>query len=446
MSENATNQQVVIPETLKAANTFIANRSHGVLALEPSAMVEMASRIEVLLKDTQKAELLVPKISACFGDFEWLEPDSWMAAYQPYNVTEEGILTIPVTGMLLDDFPYAIEGYATGYPYIVAAVERGANDANVRGILLVVNSGGGVVDDLPECAEIIANVGKTKPIATYASYMCSAAYYLGCQASAGVAVSRSAMVGSIGVVCTHVEYSGALAQAGITVSYVYAGAHKIDGNSTQPLSNDARTTLQGFVNENYEDFVSAVSAARNIPVTEVRATEAQIYSANDAVENKLVDTVATPQQAVAAFLSHLQIQETQVSAENQAAIDAAVTVARTEAAAAERARIGAIMALPEAEARMGLATHIAMSTSMSVDDAKPMLAAAPKEAPVATPDPAAPSAPMQAASGTQVPFVQAMVETGNPNVGAELSHSNQAVAEKPNRAASALDSVFGPRK
>ena len=49
--------------------------------------------------------------------------------------------------------------------------------------------------------------------------------------------------GSIGVVTMHVDYSKNLSEAGIKVTYIHGGAHKVDGNPYQPLPDDVRQLL-----------------------------------------------------------------------------------------------------------------------------------------------------------------------------------------------------------
>jgi hypothetical protein len=46
---------------------------------------------------------------------------------RPY-IVQNGILLIPVKGVLLHDFPYQLFDYATGYEYIGKAFERGLGD------------------------------------------------------------------------------------------------------------------------------------------------------------------------------------------------------------------------------------------------------------------------------------------------------------------------------
>ena len=78
-----------------------------------------------------------------------------------------------------------------------------------------------------------------------------------------------------------------------------------------------------------------------------------------------------------------------------------------------RERIAAILALPEAEGRDGLAKHVAFSTTTDLEGARAMLAASPKaEAPKVD------------------PLATAMASVDNPDVGSDEddSHDNAAAS------------------
>ena len=74
------------------------------------------------------------------------DDDFWayVPSLRPYRV-DNGVLTIPVQGMLLNGFPYQFGGMATGYDYIERAVARGVQDSAVREIVFDINSPGGTV-------------------------------------------------------------------------------------------------------------------------------------------------------------------------------------------------------------------------------------------------------------------------------------------------------------
>lgn len=169
------------------------------------------------------------------------------------------------------------------------------NDDSVTAILLDVDSPGGTVDGVPELgAEIFKSRGRKPIVAVSNTLMCSAAYWLAAQCDE-VYVSPSSETGSIGVWTLHEDVSQMLEQMGITLSLIFAGEHKVDGNPFQPLSEDARADLQKSVDDVHADFLAAVARGRGASVAAVRKTYGQgrVYNAKDAVVLGLADKVAT---------------------------------------------------------------------------------------------------------------------------------------------------------
>lgn len=338
-------------------------------------------------------------IAAADGDDGfWYSPDDWRASYRPYVVTD-GVLQIPVKGVLLHDFPWALGGWATGYQYIWRAFERGMRDNGVRAIALMCDSPGGMVAGCFELVDKMFAMRGTKPIRSFAHESAYSAAYAVASAADHIAVSRTGGVGSIGVVTYHVNFSGALEQQGIEITFIFAGKHKVDGNSTEKLSDDARKRIQAHIDDIYSVFVASVARNRGLSERKVRATEALCYSAPDAVEIKLADSIAARDDAVAAFVAELNTPNPETGdpqmttnkdsvtlAEHQAAVAAARTegeaagraAATTEASTAERARCKGILGHAEAVGREKMAHHLAFNTSMSIEDAAGLMAASPK--------------------------------------------------------------------
>jgi ClpP class serine protease len=126
----------------------------------------------------------------------------------------------------------------------------------------------------------------------------SAAYAIGCVADRFY-VTQTGEVGSVGVVAVHLDESGADSQAGLTWSFIHAGAAKVDGNSHQPLSDTARATLQADVDALYTRFIDLVTKCRKKAPDAIRATEANVYRGDQAVAMGLADKVGTLRVALA---------------------------------------------------------------------------------------------------------------------------------------------------
>lgn len=330
---------------------------------------------------------------------------------RPYRL-EDGFAVIPVHGALLHREEEHYPGYFTGYAYITNLVDAAANDPSVRGIILDVASHGGEVNGCFDCADVIAAVGKTKPVyAVVDGYAHSAGYALASQASK-IFMSETASVGSIGVVTMHVDYSEMLKEVGIKVTMIYAGEQKVDGNPYAPLGKDAKARIEARVQKSYSVFVAKVDRGRGIGEKAIRGTEAGCFAGPEAVEIGLADAVMSPREAFAAIKGGLSGSATitsikgasTMSAEKHddkqepvaaAAVETAQVVDTPAVAAAapaaeqaaadprttERQRVQAILGCEEAKERGNFASHLAFNTGMSVDEARALLAVAAKETP-----------------------------------------------------------------
>jgi len=375
------------------SNPILARFEHSVALVTP----EQQMRFEACVKAS--ADFMVEQAeriaAAAQSDDFWPEDDdSWMAWLRPYKVNGQGTLLIPVKGVLLHDFPYAFGDWATGYDYITKAIERGVSDPVVKQIALVENSPGGEVAGCFECAEKIEAASKEKPVRAFAHESAySAAYAIAASAGDGITVSRTGGVGSIGVVTMHVDYSKMMDRAGVTVTFIHAGKHKVDGNPYEPLPDAVKARIQSRIDEMYSVFVSHVARNRGMEEGAVRATEALTFTASEALSNGLADAIGPFDESLASFEAELSndmenetmSKEQDNSATENAAAEIetvraeAAATGRTEGAKAERERIGAIMGSDEAKSRPVAANNVAMDTDMSVDAAKAFLAKMPVE-------------------------------------------------------------------
>lgn len=362
----------------------------------------------------------------CASDDFWTELGRASAVLRPYNV-RNGVLLVPVKGVLLQEFPYALFDYATGYEYIQKAIERGVGDDNVKGIALVVNSPGGMVAGCFDCVDRVYGARSVKPVRAFAAEAAySAAYALFSAAEHGT-VARTGGVGSIGVVTSHLDASKMMDEIGFKVTFIYAGKHKVDGNPYEPLPDDVKARIQARIDHLYGVFVTTVARNRGMDEQSVRATEALCFTAEEAVSNGLADEIGSLDDAVAAFAAELspkngedEMSTPDNTAVDRAAHDQAVSAARAEGhtagaiegATAERARVKAILEHAEADGRSTLAQHFAFNTSMSPDEAAAALAAAPKEA-----------------TSDGLPSFDAAMAGNNPNVGTGNDADADAAAD-----------------
>jgi signal peptide peptidase SppA len=380
--------------------------------------------------------------TASNDDGFWFAADDWRAAYRPY-VVKDGILQIPVKGVLLHDFPWSLGSWATGYAYIWRAFERGLADAGVRGIALMCDTPGGMVAGCFELVDKMFAARGAKPVRAFAHESAYSAGYAIASVADRIAVSRTGGVGSIGVVTMHADWSKALDQAGLKITFIYAGKHKVDGNPTAALPDDVKARIQSRIDDIYGVFAATVARNRSLSEKAVRDTEALTFTGPEAVSNGLADAIGSLDDAVAAFAADLSSPtgDDDMSNKDTTATDqAALETARTEAhaagvkeglatgATAERTRIQAILGHENAKDRGEMASHLAFASDMGAEAAVALLGKAPKQAAA------------QPAKGR----LDAALRGTDPAVGAHADDGGEAQA--PYERGVALAARFGTKK
>jgi signal peptide peptidase SppA len=220
----------------------------------------------------------------------------------------DGVAVIEVSGTLVHRGAWLGESSGvTSYEGLAAQIAAAAEDPAVRGIALEVDSFGGEVAGVFDLADAIRAARARKPVQAFvAEAALSAGYALASQADR-IVLPRTGEVGSIGVVLMHADWSAALAEGGVKVSLIHAGAHKTDGNPFAPLPEDVRATLQAEVEGLRDLFAATVAAGRGarLPAEAALATEARVFRGAEAVAAGLADEVADLRTAFAGFAAGL---------------------------------------------------------------------------------------------------------------------------------------------
>lgn len=200
----------------------------------------------------------------------------------------------------------ADSSYVLGYQEVARQLDAALADSQVSSILLNIDSPGGESAGAFDLADAIRAADAIKPVHAIAGDMALSAGYLIASAARQVAVTRTAQVGSIGVVMRHIDASVMLEKEGIKVTHIFAGARKVDGNQFEPLSADARREFEKSVADLYQAFVQQVATNRRISAQTVIDTQAAIFDGRDALRTGLADLVSTPDAMIRALQANKQ--------------------------------------------------------------------------------------------------------------------------------------------
>jgi signal peptide peptidase SppA len=235
-----------------------------------------------------------------------------MAAFQrpPLASAPEGIAVIPIHGSLVKrSLGMEAASGLTSYGEIASMLDAALADPQVSGILLDVDSPGGEASGSFELARRVREVAAQKPVWAVANDAAYSAAYAIAASAQRLFVTETGGVGSIGVIALHVDQSVKDAKDGYHYTAITAGAHKNDYSPHEPLSDAAKTELQGEVDRLYAIFTEHVAAMRGLDLEAVRATEAGLFFGSNAVTQGLADGVQTLDATLSQFHQFLNARQ-----------------------------------------------------------------------------------------------------------------------------------------
>lgn len=263
-------------------------------AILPDRLMAMAA---VLHRASSGVQLSADEIHSAIGD----APQAAMTRRD--TKPTGGVMVLPLYGIVshrvhqVQDISgpggTSMEGFSRGFRQALA-------DPGVDAIVIDIDSPGGSVFGVTELANEIYEARSQKKIVAVANAQAASAAYWLASAAQELVVTPSGEVGSIGVWTAHEDHSEYLKAMGVNVTLISAGKYKVEGNSYQPLSEEALAAVQSSVDGYYDDFVKAVARNRSAKASDVRGGYGQgrMVSAKDAVSSGMADRVATLDETI----------------------------------------------------------------------------------------------------------------------------------------------------
>lgn len=215
--------------------------------------------------------------------------------FKPYRVVN-GVAIITITGSLVNRGAWVgASSGLTSYEGIGHQLKSALADDSVKSVILDMHTPGGEAVGAFETADLVRQLAAKKRTVAVVNGMAASAGYAIISPASEIVTTETGLSGSIGVVMLHADYSRALANEGIEPTLIFAGAHKVDGNPFEPLSDDVRADLQKEVSAFYDLFIKTVAKGRGSRLTAAaaRKTEARIFMGQEAVDAGLADRVGS---------------------------------------------------------------------------------------------------------------------------------------------------------
>ena len=213
---------------------------------------------------------------------------------------EDVIEVIPVLGSLVAR-NHGWSGDGSGlrsYRTIMMDLKAAARNPQVAGIMLDLDSFGGMSAGCERCTRLVAEVAREKPVYGVVDLNAySAAYSIAAACSRVILTDQTAGIGSIGCIAIHCDVSKWAGQEGFNYTVVTFGSKKDQFTPFRPLSKDDAADLQRSVDAHGLRFAETVAELRDLKLEAVLATEAGAFSGKQAIELGLADDIMSFDEA-----------------------------------------------------------------------------------------------------------------------------------------------------
>ena len=178
------------------------------------------------------------------------------------------------------------------------AVTKLADNANVKALIVAIDSPGGSVAGGEGLHDAIARVAEKKPVVAVMGGTAASAGYMIAVPAARIFAREATLTGSIGVLLETGEVSGLLKSIGVNAEAITSGPLKDQPSFTKPLSPQGRDVLQGLVMDMYDQFVGMVASGRHMDDARVRElADGRAYTGRQALKLGLIDAIGGEQDA-----------------------------------------------------------------------------------------------------------------------------------------------------
>ncbi|MCU0781371.1 MAG: signal peptide peptidase SppA [Akkermansiaceae bacterium] len=182
-------------------------------------------------------------------------------------------------------------------------IRAARQDAEVAAILLEVDSPGGEVTAADEIHRELTLFKESDPnrkiVVLVHDLAASGGYYISVPADRIVA-QPTALVGSIGVLLQTLNIQGLSEKIGVTDTTIKSGKNKDLLNPFRPVDPEQVALLQESIDTMHARFVDLVARGRGLKKSEVKPlADGRIYTAEEALERKLIDAIGYWDEAFA---------------------------------------------------------------------------------------------------------------------------------------------------
>lgn len=186
------------------------------------------------------------------------------------------------------------------YHNLVPIITELADDDNVKGMVLRVNSPGGSAfgsDQIGEALDYFQSKGKPLAV-SMGAYAASGGYWISACADK-IFANPLTITGSIGIFGLIPNVKGLADKLGVNPQTVSTNPNAQFPSLTESMTDEMKGVMQQYVDRGYEDFVGRVAKGRKMSVPAVkRIAEGRVWDAVSAKRIGLVDSIGSLNDAI----------------------------------------------------------------------------------------------------------------------------------------------------
>jgi protease-4 len=193
-----------------------------------------------------------------------------------------------------------LEGLIADTDDLVRELRAHRDNANIKAVVIRINSPGGVVGPTQEVYEALVRLRRAgKPVvASLGAVAASGGYYVAVGADQ-IYANPGSLTGSIGVIMQLANLDALMKKIGVDYVVVKAGQYKDLGNVARAMTPEERRVLQTLLDDVHGQFIDAVARGRKLDRERVvQFADGRVFSGTQALQLKMVDALGGLEDAI----------------------------------------------------------------------------------------------------------------------------------------------------
>jgi protease-4 len=200
---------------------------------------------------------------------------------------------------------------------LLASIKKAAEDDSVKGVLLVIDSPGGLVSDSHKIYHKLKLLSDKKPVyVAFQGIAASGGYYvaMGAGPKGRIYAEPTTWTGSIGVIIPHYNVSELATKVGVSSDSLKTGPFKDALNPLKEMTPDEKAVWEEILKDSFDRFIQVIDEGRsNLDEAGIRKlATGQVFTAPQALQNGLVDAIGYEDEALTALQQAVGLTDARV--------------------------------------------------------------------------------------------------------------------------------------